>query len=198
MGSAQASRQLFADDDFFEACTRLLCQRMGRMHPINLTYFMWTYARAGRNNPQTATPRGKLGYMICRLCSGHRTVIVDGCVVHSIPGSSGLGLDTILDLNKGIVAGSSPGRSHSLGLDRPRPLATFKGNLTPAGIRHEELLKSVADHFCKGWLPTMDRCSLGDWGRWEGGFPLSPGSWQVGGPASATVGLWARAELKAG
>ncbi|CAJ1397036.1 unnamed protein product [Effrenium voratum] len=72
---AEASRQLFADDDFFEACTRLLCQRMGRMHPINLTYFMWTYARAG--------------------------------------------------------------------------------------IRHEELLKSVADHFCKGWLPTMDRCSLG-------------------------------------
>lgn len=72
---AEASRQLFADDEFFEACTRLLCQRLERMHPINLTYFVWTYARAG--------------------------------------------------------------------------------------VYHEELLQAVAEHFCKGWLPTMDRCSLG-------------------------------------
>ena len=47
MINTQASRRLFADDDFFEACTRLLCERMERMHPINLTYFVWTYARAG-------------------------------------------------------------------------------------------------------------------------------------------------------
>eukprot|EP00434_Breviolum_minutum_P010518 symbB.v1.2.009279.t1/scaffold584.1/size184464/14 len=72
---AEASRQLFADDDFFEACTQLLCQRLDRMHPINLTYFVWTYARAG--------------------------------------------------------------------------------------VYHEEFLQAVGDHFCKGWLPTMDRCSLG-------------------------------------
>eukprot|EP00435_Cladocopium_sp_Y103_P035976 s168_g9.t1 len=72
---AEASRQLFADDEFFEACTRLLCQRLERMHPINLTYFVWTYARAG--------------------------------------------------------------------------------------VYHEELLQAVAEHFCNGWLPTMDRCSLG-------------------------------------
>ena len=30
-----------------------------------------------------------------------------------------------------------------------------------AGVVHEELLQAVADHFCKGWIPTMDRCSLG-------------------------------------
>ena len=29
------------------------------------------------------------------------------------------------------------------------------------GVFHEELLHAVAEHFCKGWLPTMDRCSLG-------------------------------------
>eukprot|EP00435_Cladocopium_sp_Y103_P037202 s168_g9.t2 len=29
------------------------------------------------------------------------------------------------------------------------------------GVYHEELLQAVAEHFCNGWLPTMDRCSLG-------------------------------------
>ncbi|CAE7204440.1 unnamed protein product, partial [Symbiodinium pilosum] len=72
---AEASRQLFADEDFFEACTRLLCKRLDRMHPINLTYFVWTYVRAG--------------------------------------------------------------------------------------VVHKELLHAVAEHLCKGWLPTLDRCSLG-------------------------------------
>lgn len=72
---AEASRQLFADDAFFEACTRLLCKRLDKMHPINLTYFVWTYVRAG--------------------------------------------------------------------------------------VVHRELLHAVAEHFCKGWLPSLDRCSLG-------------------------------------
>ncbi|CAE8704591.1 unnamed protein product, partial [Polarella glacialis] len=46
-----ASRDLFADDAFFAASARLLQERLPLMHPINTTYFVWTFARAGVEAP---------------------------------------------------------------------------------------------------------------------------------------------------
>eukprot|EP00931_Biecheleriopsis_adriatica_P075094 TRINITY_DN4903_c0_g1_i1.p1 TRINITY_DN4903_c0_g1~~TRINITY_DN4903_c0_g1_i1.p1 ORF type:complete len:576 (+),score=114.95 TRINITY_DN4903_c0_g1_i1:117-1844(+) len=42
-----ATRMMFASDAFFNAAAKLLVRRMHRMHPINLTYFVWTFSRAG-------------------------------------------------------------------------------------------------------------------------------------------------------
>lgn len=46
-GDGSATRSMFASDAFFKAAAKLLMERMHRMHPINLTYFVWTFSRAG-------------------------------------------------------------------------------------------------------------------------------------------------------
>lgn len=40
-----ASRELFAEDAFFHEAARVMMGRLHRMPPINLTYFIWTFAR---------------------------------------------------------------------------------------------------------------------------------------------------------
>eukprot|EP00928_Gymnodinium_smaydae_P060755 TRINITY_DN4453_c0_g1_i2.p1 TRINITY_DN4453_c0_g1~~TRINITY_DN4453_c0_g1_i2.p1 ORF type:complete len:752 (-),score=159.13 TRINITY_DN4453_c0_g1_i2:48-2303(-) len=42
-----ATSQMFADESFFRAVADLLPKRFAKMHPINLTYFIWTFSRAG-------------------------------------------------------------------------------------------------------------------------------------------------------
>lgn len=58
-----ASRDMFADDAFFRAASKLLKSRMHKQHPINLTYFIWTYSRAGIVDPELMQAVGN--HMCC-------------------------------------------------------------------------------------------------------------------------------------
>lgn len=40
-------RELFAEDCFFEVLARLAIKRLLHIHPISITYLVWTFARAG-------------------------------------------------------------------------------------------------------------------------------------------------------
>jgi len=43
----QGGQDLFANRAFFNAAADVMMERVDRMHPINLTYFIWTFTRAG-------------------------------------------------------------------------------------------------------------------------------------------------------
>ena len=117
-----------------KACTQLLCQRLDRMHPINLTYFVWTYARAGRNQTH----------------AGHHFVVI-AC--------------NCLWILKPFGCVWVQARVLKMCTWTKRKRFCFVVVIVE-GVYHEEFLQAVADHFCKGWLPTMDRCSLG-WVKWR-------------------------------
>jgi len=63
-GRSGAGRELFADDAFFQAAAELIRERLGQMHPINLTYFVWTFTRAGVVLPELMESVGN------HLCEG--------------------------------------------------------------------------------------------------------------------------------
>jgi len=57
-----ASNELFASRGFFVAAAEVLLSRLHRMHPICLTYFIWTFTRAGVVVPELME---KVGTHIC-------------------------------------------------------------------------------------------------------------------------------------
>jgi len=57
-----ASNELFASREFFLAAAEVLMSRLHRMHPICLTYFIWTYTRAGVVVPELME---KVGTHLC-------------------------------------------------------------------------------------------------------------------------------------
>eukprot|EP00927_Polykrikos_kofoidii_P054574 TRINITY_DN48984_c0_g1_i1.p1 TRINITY_DN48984_c0_g1~~TRINITY_DN48984_c0_g1_i1.p1 ORF type:complete len:684 (-),score=57.35 TRINITY_DN48984_c0_g1_i1:72-2123(-) len=59
-----AGRDLFADDAFFLAAEKRILTRIHLMHPINLTYFLWSYSRAGIRVPDLMKKAGD------HLCEG--------------------------------------------------------------------------------------------------------------------------------
>jgi len=59
-----AGPELFAGDAFFRAAADLIIERIHRMHPINLTYFIWTFSRAGVVLPELMSAVGD------HLCKG--------------------------------------------------------------------------------------------------------------------------------
>lgn len=45
-GSSEG-RKLFVEERFFREAAKVMAPRLQRMHPISLTYFLWTFTRAG-------------------------------------------------------------------------------------------------------------------------------------------------------
>lgn len=71
--SKGATRDMFAGDAFFRTAANLLKERAHRMHPIPLTYFIWTFARAGVK--ETAMMEAVGDY----LCEAGRLPMMDRC-----------------------------------------------------------------------------------------------------------------------
>jgi len=70
--SSSGNSGLFADEAFFREAAKLIKQRLGQMHPIPLTYFMWTFTRAGVILPDLMKAIGD------HLCDG-RVQMMDRC-----------------------------------------------------------------------------------------------------------------------
>lgn len=64
-GNSGAARELFADDSFFHALATVVMERLPlmRIHPINLTYLVWTFSRAAVVVPKFM---GAVGDHLCR------------------------------------------------------------------------------------------------------------------------------------
>eukprot|EP00930_Biecheleria_cincta_P043402 TRINITY_DN29803_c0_g1_i1.p1 TRINITY_DN29803_c0_g1~~TRINITY_DN29803_c0_g1_i1.p1 ORF type:complete len:583 (+),score=86.29 TRINITY_DN29803_c0_g1_i1:30-1751(+) len=60
-----ASSSMFAPRPFFDEAAKLIGERLGQMHPIPMTYFIWTFTRAGIVLPQLMTAIGD------HFCDGH-------------------------------------------------------------------------------------------------------------------------------
>lgn len=71
-GKGSSTAMMFAPKAFFREAAKLIEKRLGRMHPIPLTYFMWTFTRAGVVLPDLMEAVGN------HLCDG-RAPMMDRC-----------------------------------------------------------------------------------------------------------------------